>query len=594
MQGSTAAAAALDVFVVTYNTTQAQLSRLLQSVVQHADAASIAVHIWDNSCSPEKFSVVSAAAKTLAAQFAALHVHQSPSNMGFGKGNNALLARSSAPLVLLLNPDAALLPEALPKALARAAQDPQACAFEFRQTPFEHPKNFHPISLQTEWVSGAAVLFRREALQAVGGFEAKLFLYGEDVDLSWRLRAKGYQLRYLYDACVLHESYQHAGEVKPQQVFGSTLANVCLRARFGGFRQWLIGIRMLLREVRQPNSFPGRRWGLCKNIVKAIALAPYFRATVVPPNEHFRPVFSGWDFEHRRKGAFHQNDMTQLAAQRPLVSVLIRTHKRPHFLREALQSVLAQSYQELEVIVIEDGQDSARAMIEGEFAHDPRVRYHATGAAQGRSKAGNVALEMARGTWLNFLDDDDLFYPDHIETLLTAALSSGLAGVYGVSWEVPTEVISTEPLRYRELAPFHRYMTPFSHVTLWQSNFLPIQTVLFHRRLYEQYGGFETDMDQLEDWNLWTRYTLADRFAIIDKTTSLYRTPASQSVQSSRQDALDQGYAIAIERQKAMRVQLSPQSIIAQIPTATVLPQPSLSYQIARFFYRALRRLFNR
>ena len=48
----------------------------------------------------------------------------------------------------------------------------------------------------------------------------------------------------------------------------------------------------------------------------------------------------------------------------------------------------------------------------------------------------------------------------------------------------------------------------FDRITLWHHNFLPIQAVLFSRRLYERHGGFAEDMDQLEDWNLWTRFTL--------------------------------------------------------------------------------------
>ena len=60
-----------------------------------------------------------------------------------------------------------------------------------RQIPYEHPKAYDPVTLDTPWVSGAATLFRREAFEAVGGFDDAIFMYGEDVDLSWRLRARG-------------------------------------------------------------------------------------------------------------------------------------------------------------------------------------------------------------------------------------------------------------------------------------------------------------------------------------------------------------------------------------------------------------------
>ena len=75
-----------------------------------------------------------------------------------------------------------------------------------------------------------------------------------------------------------------------------------------------------------------------------------------------------------------------------------------------------------------------------------------------------------------------------------------------------------------------RHRQPFDRLTLWHHNFLPIQAVLFHRSLYERHGGFAEDMDQLEDWNLWTRYTLEDDFVLVEKTTSKYRVPADTRV----------------------------------------------------------------
>jgi hypothetical protein len=98
-------------------------------------------------------------------------------------------------------------------------------------------------------------------------------------------------------------------------------------------------------------------------------------------------------------------------------------------------------------------------------------------------------------------------------------------------------------------------------LTLWHHNYLPIQSVLFHRSLYERYGGFAEDMDQLEDWNLWTRYTLEDDFVLVEKTTSKYRVPASAREAAARQALLDRAYRDALERQKGLRFLASPQDI---------------------------------
>ena len=84
---------------------------------------------------------------------------------------------------------------------------------------------------------------------------------------------------------------------------------------------------------------------------------------------------------------------------------------------------------------------------------------------------------------------------------------------------------------------------------------------MFSKRLFEKYGGFAEDMDQLEDWNLWTRYTLENDFAMVEKTTSKYRVPAGARAAAQRQALLDDAYSDALRRQEALLVTLSPRDI---------------------------------
>jgi glycosyltransferase involved in cell wall biosynthesis len=243
----------------------------------------------------------------------------------------------------------------------------------------------------------------------------------------------------------------------------------------------------------------------------------------------------------------------------PRVSILIRTVDRPVWLREALASCAHQTYENLEVVVIEDGPERSREVVDA-FRDRLDIRYRATGERMGRARAGNVALESATGEWLNFLDDDDVLFADHVEVLVDGALATKAAGAYALAWETHTEV-DRETGRYREVLHVTRHQQPFDRLTLWHHNYLPIQAVLFHRRLFERHGGFAEDMDQLEDWNLWTRYTLEDDFVLIAKTTSKYRVPVDARVAADRQALLDRAYADALERQRRMRVSFSPREI---------------------------------
>jgi GT2 family glycosyltransferase len=555
----------VDISIVAYQPDLVLLQQLLDSLAEPTrEPLRRNVFIQDNSPDAGVAARI-AALPPLApgAGFERVDVKHSGANLGFGRGHNANAARGAAPFLLVLNQDCILEPGVLDSLLCGAAADPEEIgAWELRQIPYEHPKAYDPVTLDTPWASGAAVLLRRKAFDSVAGFEPRIFMYGEDVDLSWRLRAKGWRVVYRPRLAVVHRTYREAGEVKPLQVIGGVLTNLCLRARYGGVLRTLEGLVMLAAEILAPRSFRGRRRGLAKAGLVFLMRWPYFLLTSVLPTEAFHPQFSGWGYEVRRDGAF-----TEFASRRenpdrarPRVSILVRTADRPAWLREALRSCANQTYENLEVVVIEDGAENCRAIV-AEFSDRLAIRYRSTGTRMGRARAGNLALAEATGEWLNFLDDDDLLFADHVEVLIDAVQRTGAAGAYALAWETQTEFLDRQHARYHEIAHITRHHQPFDRITLWHHNYLPIQAVMFNRRLWERHGGFDEDMDQLEDWNLWTRYTLEDDFVLVPKTTSKYRVPANARIAAERQALLDKAYADALERQGALVVTLSPREI---------------------------------
>ncbi len=556
--------ATVDVSVVAFRPDDVLFARLLGSIAEQVADLPTHLLVLDNTPKGAAVARIEALIEGCRTAFASVTVRAAPSNGGFGRGHNANASVGSAPYLLVLNQDCVLEPGALAELVATAgADDPRVAAWELRQIPYEHPKAYDPATLDTPWVSGAATLFRRSAFDAVGGFDPHIFMYGEDVDLSWRLRAAGHRLRYLPRCAVVHETYRHAAEVKPLQVLRGVETNLCLRARYGGVPRVAQGLSMAFAEILAKPEFPGRRLGLAKSVLRFIAQWPHFQATRVRPTGDFHPVFNGWSYELRRDGAFvrfrSRRDIPRDQPP-PLVSVLIRTVGRNAWLRQALESVANQTWPAVEAVVIEDGPPTAEPVIAALHGRLP-IRYLATGGRVGRARAGNLALDAARGVWLNFLDDDDLLFADHIEVLLEAVLQQGLKGAYGLAWETHTHVLDPAAGTIDEVAHVTRHRQPFDRLTLWHHNYLPIQSVLFHRGLYERYGGFAEDMDQLEDWNLWTRYTLEDDFLLVDRTTSKYRVPAGAKAAAGRQELLDRAYRDAVERQRAMRLTLSPYDI---------------------------------
>jgi glycosyltransferase involved in cell wall biosynthesis len=123
------------------------------------------------------------------------------------------------------------------------------------------------------------------------------------------------------------------------------------------------------------------------------------------------------------------NITSNTGARRPLVSIVIPTYNRAAYLPEAIDSVLSQSYQPIEVIVVDDGStDDTRAVL-ARYADRCRCEFRAN---QGQSSAVNYGWQIARGDILGFLGDDDCLRPGAIEKLVHALMSDdGAVMAYG-------------------------------------------------------------------------------------------------------------------------------------------------------------------
>lgn len=105
----------------------------------------------------------------------------------------------------------------------------------------------------------------------------------------------------------------------------------------------------------------------------------------------------------------------------PLISVIIPTYNRQAYLVEAVESVLAQSYSPLELIVIDDGSTDSTDQAMHRYA--PTVRYHWQ-TNQGVSTARNQGIALAQGEYLAFLDSDDLWTPDKLARQMAAFVAT--------------------------------------------------------------------------------------------------------------------------------------------------------------------------
>lgn len=209
--------------------------------------------------------------------------------------------------------------------------------------------------------------------------------------------------------------------------------------------------------------------------------------------------------------------------KKPLVSIIIRTCNRPHILKNALESIRQQTYKNLEAIVVEDGEEHASEIIHW-YQNYFTIKYYSTGTHVGRTQAGNLGLEKASGDFFNFLDDDDILYPNHIELLVNTLRHSSNKIAYSIANECIIKKISKDPY-FKIIRTKVRYQQCFNRILLCNKNYLPIQCVLFSRDLYDSLGGFDPLLDQLEDWDLWVRYSTKTDFTYLPLITSEYRVP---------------------------------------------------------------------
>ena len=179
----------------------------------------------------------------------------------------------------------------------------------------------------------------------------------------------------------------------------------------------------------------------------------------------------------------------------PTVSVIIPAYNAEPFVAMTVNSVLQQTYQDLEVIVVDDGSSDRTAACLEEFGD--RIRVHRQANA-GVAEARNNGVKISSGSWIAFLDADDLWLPHKLErqmALGNAPLVYSDRFNIGARGELP--VVQSEVTKMHEGDVF----LPL----LLEGNFITNSSVLIRRDVFAAAGGFAAGVSPAEDWDLWLR-----------------------------------------------------------------------------------------
>jgi glycosyltransferase involved in cell wall biosynthesis len=187
----------------------------------------------------------------------------------------------------------------------------------------------------------------------------------------------------------------------------------------------------------------------------------------------------------------------------PEVSVVIPTLRRPKLLLRALRSVLVQTFQQIEVIVVVDGPDE-ETIAALEAARDSRLRIFVNPRSLTAAGARNVGVSHARGKWIAFLDDDDEWLSDKLEKQIAFARARGAVFVTCLSQVItPTATFIWPEKIYDNSVPIDEYL--FDRRTMFAgSSFIPTPSYFMLRASYER-SPFRIECAEHDDWDFLLR-----------------------------------------------------------------------------------------
>lgn len=203
-----------------------------------------------------------------------------------------------------------------------------------------------------------------------------------------------------------------------------------------------------------------------------------------------------------------------------LVSIIVRTQNRHSLLRDALSSITTQSYPSIEVIVVNDGGPDVGPVL-AEFEKYLTIQAINQEHPQGRSAAANAGLRAANGKYINFLDDDDILYSDHIEKLAEYLTVTGEHFAYSDCEKGHYRWEQSEFTLQGGKTPF--WGIEFDAAKLRTENYIPIMAAMFSRDLQQRVGFLDESLDVLEDWDLWIRMSQECCFRRVPGVSAEYR-----------------------------------------------------------------------
>lgn len=221
----------------------------------------------------------------------------------------------------------------------------------------------------------------------------------------------------------------------------------------------------------------------------------------------------------------------------PPVSVILPVYNREHSVRRAIDSVLAQTMADFELIVVDDC-STDRSVEVVQAYDDPRIRLHRNPRNMGAAGARNSGIQQAGGTYVAFQDSDDRWFPEKLEMQLAALKASPGARVCycGALYFAPEQCYYIP-----RQGTIDRYEGDLVEEILYSNPTTP-QTLMIERTLFDATGVFNDNLRINEDWDLAIRIAQQAEFVFVpDPLAVIYRTAGSVSSDQRADTAFREG-----------------------------------------------------
>ena len=214
------------------------------------------------------------------------------------------------------------------------------------------------------------------------------------------------------------------------------------------------------------------------------------------------------------------NDKTSRTG--PLVTVLMSSYGRPAYVKEAIQSVLSQTYENFEFIIVRDGGCEIGQIVNG-FG-DGRIVFIDRSRNRGKPYCLNEALKRARGKYVAYIDNDDKYYPHHLQVLVDALESTDKCQVaYSDLYKSHCEVRADG--RRVVLSKNVETSRDFDRMAMLMFNHVLHVSVMHHRSLLEKTGPYDEKLNVMIDWDMTRRLAFFSDFKHVPIVTGEYYGP---------------------------------------------------------------------